>query len=157
MRRKVNKFVPTEQDYEQIKQAIIMNSASRFSYIVLWLSLLLLSIHSIVALKRMETINIIGVVVSITLLSFEIMFCFKTLLLKPEQFSYSEGKIIKKWQINSTLFDRTEHYYADIKLKDGRINKGIEINPEVFESNENFVIIAKRKNILYIVNRNAEV
>lgn len=157
MRRKVNKFIPNEKDYEQVRQAILMHSVSRISYVILWLFLLLISIHSMVVLGRVETIDIVGVVIGLGALLFELICGYRVLLMDPKKFNYSEGKILYKWKEDGkNFFNREEHFYADIKFKDGRIEKGLSISDELFNSDIVFVAIAKNKKIQHVFIRNTE-
>lgn len=158
MKRKVNKYIPTEEDFAQVKQVIISNSVSRITWVIVWLIFLMLSMFNMLTSNNVNSWNLSGVLLSLFLILVELMIMNKEMQLKPFELKYLEGKIIYKWTERKGKFPFSEKkYYANIQLKDGRINERTQISDELFESEVELVVIAKNENIQYVFNKKLEV
>lgn len=158
MKRKVNKYIPTEEDFAQVKQVIISNFVSRITWVIVWLIFLMLSMFNMLTSNNVNSWNLSGVLLSLFLILVELMIMNKEMQLKPFELKYLEGKIIYKWTERKGKFPFSEKkYYANIQLKDGRINERTQISDELFESEVELVVIAKNENIQYVFNKKLEV
>lgn len=158
MKRKVNKYIPTEEDFAQVKQVIISNSVSRITWVIVWLIFLMLSMFNMLTSNNVNSWNLSGVLLSLFLILVKLMIMNKEMQLKPFELKYLEGKIIYKWIERKGKFPFSEKkYYANIQLKNGRINERTQISDELFESEVELVVIAKNESIQYVFNKKLEV